>query len=275
MSENANGAPPPSSDTQKGALKKLGKRRRASRPRFGTRFRNYLLTGLIIVGPVGITLYIGWWFINWVDSWVKPFVPDVYNPETYLPFSLPGLGLLFALFGLAFIGALAANLLGRTIISYGELFLGRMPVVRNLYSALKQIFETVLSQSNTSFQDVGVIEYPRPGIYAIVFISTETKGELAAIGESKGERYLSVFLPTTPNPTSGFLLFVPKEDVTLLDMSVEEGAKMVISAGLVVPDYQATLAAKAAEAKRLEGQPVDSAAEQGAETRLPHKDAAE
>ncbi|MEO0618199.1 MAG: DUF502 domain-containing protein [Pseudomonadota bacterium] len=229
------------------ALSSLTKRRRS--PRLGTRFRNYLLTGLIIVGPVGITLYIGWWFINWVDSWVKPFVPDTYNPETYLPFSLPGFGLLLAITGLALIGALAANLLGRTVISYGELFLGRMPVVRNLYSALKQIFETVLSQSSTSFQDVGIIEYPRPGLYAIVFISTETKGEIAAKGREREEEYLSVFLPTTPNPTSGFLLFVPKQDVTILDMSVEEAAKMVISAGLVVPEYQSKLEALARDAE--------------------------
>ncbi|MGI9421825.1 MAG: DUF502 domain-containing protein [Hyphomicrobiaceae bacterium] len=215
--------------------------------RFGTRFRNYFLTGLVIVGPVGITLYIGWWFINAVDGWVKPFVPSIYNPDTYLPFALPGAGLVFAIIGLAMIGALAANLLGRTVISYGELFLGRMPVVRNLYSALKQIFETVLSQSNTTFQDVGLIEYPRKGLYAIVFVSTETKGEIDDRYED--QEFLSVFLPTTPNPTSGFLLFVPKKDVTILDMSVEEGAKLVISAGLVVPEHQEELA-ELAEAQR-------------------------
>jgi len=213
-----------------------GKGGKPRKSRFGARFRNYFLTGLVIVGPVGITLYIGWWFINAVDGWVKPFLPDVYNPDTYLPFAVPGAGLVFAITGLAMIGALAANLLGRTVISYGELFLGRMPVLRNLYSALKQIFETVLSQSNTSFQDVGLIEYPRKGLYAIVFVSTKTKGEIQA--RSGGQEFLSVFLPTTPNPTSGFLLFVPKADITILDMSVEEAAKLVISAGLVTPDYQ-------------------------------------
>ena len=229
---------------------------KAPRSRFGTRFRNYFLTGLVIVGPVGITLYIAWWFINAVDGWVKPFVPDVYNPETYLPFALPGVGLVFAIIGLAMIGALAANLLGRTVISYGELFLGRMPVVRNLYSALKQIFETVLSQSNTSFQDVGLIEYPRKGLYAIVFISTETEGEIR--DRSDGQEFLSVFLPTTPNPTSGFLLFVPKEDVMILNMTVEEGAKLVISAGLVVPEYHQEELAELADGHRAEGQRSDN-----------------
>ena len=238
-------------DPEKNALAGLAAKAKTKRtqPRFGTRLRNYFLTGLVIVGPVGITLYIGWWFINAVDAWVKPFVPDIYNPETYLPFDLPGVGLVFAIFGLASIGALAANLMGRTIISYGEMFLGRMPVVRSLYSGLKQIFETVLSQSNTSFQDVALIEYPRKGLYAIVFVSTETKGEIAE--RSDGQEFLSVFLPTTPNPTSGFLLFVPKKDVQILDMSVEEAAKLVISAGLVIPDHQARLEELARE-KRLE-----------------------
>ncbi len=217
----------------------------------GARLRNYLLTGLIIVGPVSITLYIIWWFINVIDAWVKPLVPDIYNPDTYLPFSLPGVGLIFAIFILMVIGALAANLLGRTVISYSEMMLGRMPVVRNVYSALKQIFETVLSQSSTSFQKVGLIEYPREGLYAIVFISTTTKGEIEDKWEGDSE-LLSVFLPTTPNPTSGYLLFVPSSDVVDLDMSVEEAAKLVISAGLVAPEYQERLATLAEE-----GQPND------------------
>jgi uncharacterized membrane protein len=214
----------------------------------GARLRNYLLTGLIIVGPVGITLYAMWWFINLVDAWVKPWVPQVYLPETYLPFTVPGVGLIFAILILMTVGALTANLFGRTLVSYGELMLDRMPVVRGVYRALKQIFETVLSQSNNSFQNVGLVEYPRKGLYAIVFISTETKGEIDS-KVFKGKDVLSVFLPTTPNPTSGYLLFVPKEDVVILDMSVEEGAKLVISAGLVVPDYQKKLKSLSSKAK--------------------------
>ena len=212
-----------------------------------SRLRNYFLTGLIIVGPVGITLYALWWFINLVDAWVKPWVPQVYLPETYLPFTVPGVGLIFSVAVLIVVGALTANLFGRTVVSYGEILVGRMPVVRGVYRALKQIFETVLSQSNNSFQQVGLVEYPRRGIYAIVFVSTPAKGEIDD-KIMKGERVLSVFLPTTPNPTSGYLLFVAEKDVTVLDMTVEEGAKLVISAGLVVPPYQAKLKKLAADA---------------------------
>ena len=218
----------------------------------GSRLRNYFLTGLIIVGPVGITLYVIWWFINLVDAWVKPWVPQIYLPETYLPFTVPGVGLIFSITILIVVGALTANLFGRTLVSYGELMLDRMPVVRSVYRALKQIFETVLSQSNNSFQDVGLIEYPRKGLYAIVFVSTQTKGEIDD-KVYKGESLLSIFLPTTPNPTSGFLLFVPEKDVIILDMSVEEAAKLVISAGLVVPQYQKKLKDLADGAKTKRG----------------------
>ena len=113
-----------------------------------------------------------------------------------------------------------------------------MPLVRNLYSGLKQIFQTVFSQQDTSFEQIGIIEYPRKGLYAIVFIATDTRGEVGDKLKAMGHDTVSVFLPTTPNPTSGFLLFVPRQDVTILDMSVEDGAKLVISAGLVAPEYE-------------------------------------
>lgn len=214
-----------------------------------TKLRNYFLTGLIVVGPLFITFYALWTFVTWVDELVKPYLPELppilqsYNPLKYIPFTLPeipGIGLVFAIFALMVVGALMANLFGQTILSYGETMLGRMPIVRNVYSALKQIFETVLSQSNNSFQKVGLIEYPRKGIYSIVFVSKETAGEIAEKRAEEGGKLYSVFLPTTPNPTSGFLLFVPHEDVRILDMSVEEGAKMVISAGLIEPGVNGT-----------------------------------
>lgn len=199
----------------------------------------------MIAAPIGITVYITWWFVTLFDSWIKPLVPVKYLPDTYLPVSVPGFGLVVALIGLTLLGALTANLFGRTIVAAGEHLLDRMPIVRNVYKALKQIFETVLSQTNTSFRQVGIIEYPRKGLYALVFISTETGGEVDKVA-APGEPMLSVFLPTTPNPTSGFLLFVPKKDVTILKMSVEEGAKLVISAGLVAPklDKQKKLASE-------------------------------
>lgn len=201
----------------------------------GRRLRNYFLTGLIIVAPLAITVYLTWTFIGWVDSWVKPYIPTVYNPDYYLPFAVPGFGLLTALFLITMIGFLTANLVGRSIIAFGESLLDRMPLVRSLYKGLKQIFQTVLAEQSSSFKQAGLIEYPRRGLWSIVFIATDTRGEVDhRLPEPES---ISVFLPTTPNPTSGFLLFVPRQDIIILDMSVEEAAKMVISAGLVSPDF--------------------------------------
>ncbi len=205
----------------------------------GLRLRNYFLTGLVIAAPVSITIYLTWTFIQWIDSWVKPLIPSVYNPDTYLPFSVPGGGLLFAFLSITLLGFFTAGIVGKTIIRYGETLLGRMPFIRNLYQGLKQIFETVLSDSSKSFQTAALLEYPRRGLWAIVFISTETKGEVRVkLGEVVDDSMVSIFLPTTPNPTSGFLLFVPSKDLIPLDMSVEQAAKLVISAGLVNPDKE-------------------------------------
>jgi len=208
---------------------------------FATRLRNYFLTGLVITGPIGITLWLTWTFIQWVDGWVKPLVPRIYHPETYLPFGIPGFGLIVAVFLLTIVGFLAANFAGRSLISFGESIVGRMPLVRNLHSGLKQIFETVLDERGSSFSKAALIEYPRRGLWAIAFVSTTTKGEVAQ-QLAGGGSFKSVFLPTTPNPTSGFLLFVPADDVIELNMSVEDAAKLVISAGLVNPSYPEMLA---------------------------------
>ena len=229
--------PLPPDDEKSGGLHKLAEPG-PSKPVSGlaARLRNYFLTGLVIVGPASITIYIIWTFVSLVDSWVKPFLPRIWRPETY-GYWIPGVGLVFSIAVLVLIGAFVANLFGRTIIAFGEQMVGRMPIVRGVYRAIKQIFETVLSQSHTSFQTVGVIEYPRRGLYSIVFISTTTRGEISHKCDESGDGMLSVFMPTTPNPTSGFLLFVPRKDVIILDMKVEDAAKMVISAGLVTPDY--------------------------------------
>ena len=190
------------------------------------------VTGVVIAAPIGITIYLTLAFIGFVDDRVIPLIPDRYNPETYLPFSVPGLGVLVAVIALTVLGALTANLFGRTLIGYGERLVDRMPVVRNLYNALKQIFETVVSHSEANFTEVGLIEYPRKGLYALCFVTTSTGGEIQARAEHD---LVSVFLPTTPNPTSGFLLFVPRKDIQILSMTVEEAAKLIISAGLVEP----------------------------------------
>lgn len=204
---------------------------------FGRRLLNYFLTGLVIAGPIAITLYIAWWIIGFVDDIVKPLIPPQYHPESYLPIQVPGFGLAVAVVSIMLLGFLAANLVGRSLLQLGERFLSRLPMISTLYNALKQIFETVVTQSNKSFKQVGLIQYPRKGIWAVVLISTEAKGEVAekAGGE---EDVMGCFLPTTPNPTSGFLLFVPRSEITILDMSTEDAAKLIISAGLVSPAYQ-------------------------------------
>lgn len=201
------------------------------------RLRNYFLTGVIVAAPLTITVYLTASIVNWVDGLVKPLIPRAWNPENYVPFPLPGTGLLVALTAITLLGFLAATIFGRGIVALGEAILARMPLVRNVYSALKQIFETALSERSSTFRQAGIIEYPRRGLWAVVFIATDTRGELHHRLATGGEDTISVFLPTTPNPTSGFLLFVPKSDVLVLDMSVEDAAKLVISAGLITPQW--------------------------------------
>ncbi len=203
----------------------------------GARLRGYFLTGLIVVGPVAITIYVVWWFINLVDAWVKPLIPKAYLPETYLPFNVPGVGLIVGIFGLMVVGALTANLFGRTIVAHGEMMLDRMPVVRGVYRLLKQIFTTIFSKSGTSFKRVGLIEFPRRGIYAIVFLAGDPPVEIEEkIGG--GNPLITVFMPNGPNPTTGFIVFVQASEVIPLDLAVEDAAKLVVSAGLVGPDQQ-------------------------------------
>jgi len=207
----------------------------------GARLRNYFLTGLVVVGPVTITLYTAWYFINMVDAWVKPYIPRIYNPESYLPFPVPGVGLVFAIIGLTLIGALAANLIGRSLISTGELMLGRMPIVRNVYQGLKQIFESVVTASAPSkgFQKVALMEFPSKGIWSLVFVTGDAAEQISA--EIPGEDLISVFMPTGMLPPSGFVCFVPRSTVMPVHMSVEDAAKIIISAGMVNPETQARL----------------------------------
>jgi uncharacterized membrane protein len=204
-----------------------------------TRLRNYFLTGFIVCAPLAITAYIAWSFIGWVDSWVKPYIPGKYNPDNYLPFPVPGFGLIVALFLITMIGFLTANFIGRAIVSYGEYLLSRMPFVRSIYSTLKQIFATVLSNKADMFSKVGIVEYPRKGVWSIVFIASEKDSEINAKLDHGDDPTLAVFMPCTPNPTTGFLMYLPKSDVIELSMSVEDAAKAVISAGLVMPEFGA------------------------------------
>jgi uncharacterized membrane protein len=217
--------------------------------RTGARLRNYFLTGLVVVGPVTITLYIAWYFINIIDAWVKPYIPKIYNPDSYVTFPIPGVGLLFAIIGLTMIGALTANLIGRSLISAGEMMLGRTPIVRNVYQGLKQIFESVVTASapNQSFQKVALMEFPSKGIWSIVFITGDAAEQISA--EVPNQDLISVFMPTGMLPPSGFVCFVPRKDVMPIRMSVEDAAKIIISAGMVNPETQARLQDMAAKAR--------------------------
>lgn len=196
------------------------------------RMRAYFFAGVLITAPISISLYLAWLLINFVDNTVRPLIPVKYNPETYLPFALPGLGLVVLFLALTLTGALTAGFLGRFFIRTSEQMLSRMPVVRSVYNAVKQILETVLAQQSNAFREAVLVEYPRRGLWAIAFITGTTEGEVQNLTQ---EETVNIFLPTTPNPTSGFLLFVPKEDLIHLDMSVEEAIKMVISGGIVTP----------------------------------------
>jgi uncharacterized membrane protein len=198
------------------------------------RFRNYFLTGLVVAGPVAITLYLTWWFVTWVDGLVRPFVPTAYRPETYLPFGVPGSGLVVAVIALTLLGFLTANLIGRTLVDLGERLLGRMPVVRAIYRGLKQVFETLFSGQGSSFRRVGLVEFPSPGMWSIVLISQAPSVEVAASLPGE-EEHISVFLPCAPNPTTGFFFYVPKSKVIEVEMSAEDAATLIMSAGVVQP----------------------------------------
>ena len=200
-----------------------------------TKIRGYFLTGIIVTAPVGLTFYVSFLFIGFIDSKVRNIIPVKYHYDNILPFEIPGIGLLIVFIMLTFIGFLTAGIIGRYIIKLGERIIARLPIIRSVYGALKQIFESVLKTSSKSFREVVLIEYPRKGIWAIGFITGDTKGE---VQESSKDELVNVFLPTTPNPTSGFLLFVPRKDLRVLNMNVEEGIKMVISGGIVTPKFK-------------------------------------
>lgn len=197
--------------------------------------RNSFLTGIVIATPLGVTLYLIISFVGFVDRVVKPIIPARYNPETYLPgdFTIPGLGVAIAVVILTLLGALAANFFGRSIIGLGERLLTGVPLVRNVYGALKQIMETVFNGKQNSFKEVVLIEYPMKGLYVVAFVSAEGN---SALRDKISDDVIGLFVPTTPNPTSGFLLYTPRSNTIPINMSVEEAAKLIISFGMVTPD---------------------------------------
>ena len=182
------------------------------------RLRTYLLAGIVVTAPIGITIWVLWAFVNFVDEKVMPLVPDSYIPETYLPFSIPGIGLILLLITLTLVGMTFSGFVGRLYIRVGERIVDRMPVVRHLYGALKQILEAELSQQSGAFREVVLVEYPRRGCWVIGFVTMTSAGEVQNLFE---EEMTNVFVPTTPNPTSGFLIFVPRDDIIHLDRKIE------------------------------------------------------
>ena len=228
------------------------------RPGLLSRLRASFLTGLVVIAPVGLTIWLIWTVIGWIDGFVWPLVPNAWQPDAivnlwldnsrfvdengalvpnpdWIRVNVRGVGVIVFLLFTIFIGWVAKGFIGRSLIRWAESIVERTPVVRSIYSGIKQISETVFAQSERSFEKACLIEYPRKGIWAIGFISTTTKGEVAKRAGNTGAMF-SIFVPTTPNPTSGFLLFFPAEDVIELDMTVEDAAKLVISAGLVYPN---------------------------------------
>lgn len=234
---------------------------------FGARLRNYFLTGLIVAGPVAITLWLTWSFVTWVDGLIRPFIPQQYLPETYLPWRVPGTGLIIAFLGLTLLGFLAANLVGRTLVEMGESLLDRMPLVRSIYKGLKQVFETLFSESGSSFRKVGLIEFPSPGMWSLVFLSQSPSAHVSERLPAEAGEHLSVFMPCTPNPTTGFFFYVPRERIIELDIPVEAAAKLIMSAGMIQPeavgDQQKKLAALAATAQAAQAARLTHEAGQG------------
>jgi uncharacterized membrane protein len=201
------------------------------------RIRNYFLTGLVVAGPLAVTAWLIWSIVNWVDDLVRPLIPPVYRPETYLPWPIPGTGLVLAIIVLTLLGFLTANLVGRTLVGWGEDLLNRMPIVRPVYKTMKQIFEALFSKTGSSFRQVALVEFPAPGMWSLVFLSQPPSAELTA--KLPPGEHISAFMPCTPNPTTGFFFYVLRKDLVVLDISVENAMTLLISAGMVQPNGEA------------------------------------
>lgn len=209
-----------------------------NKPRsFLRRLRAYFIAGLLVTAPIGLTIWLVWITIRFIDMTVASLLPPGYAPQDWFDVPIPGYGLIVVLIGLTVIGALTRNVIGRYLVQAGEAIVNRTPVIRSLYSALKQTFEAIFGNQTKAFRQVVMVEYPRTGVWSLGFVAGVTEGEVQSL---TNEQVLNVYIPTTPNPTSGYLLFVPKNQVIPLTMSVEDGMKMVISGGLVSPQEKPT-----------------------------------
>lgn len=236
---------------------------------FGARLRTYFLTGLVVAGPVAITLYLIGAFVTWVDNLVRPFIPAAYLPENYFAVRVPGFGLIIAFVALTLLGFLTANFVGRRLVAAGETILERMPIVRPLYRGIKQVFETIFSQTGATFRKVGLVEFPAPGMWSLVFLSTPPSQDISDV--LPADEHVSVFMPCTPNPTTGFFFYVPKRDVIELDIPVEAAAKLLMTAGMIQPggDPARNVAALAGSAQLAARARANAAAERIADAADP------
>lgn len=200
------------------------------------KLKNYLITGIIVAAPIAITLYMSYHLVMWINEVTRRLIPQQWKIGNFVPYAVPGLGLVLLIVVLFFIGMLTTGFVGKFFVRLGERVIHKMPIISSIYSLMKQIFETFLSQKNRSFSEVVLVQYPRNGLWTIAFVSKENTG--GEVEKKLKENVLSIFVPTTPNPTSGFLIFVSKNDVIRLNMSVEDGIKYVISCGIVTPDVQ-------------------------------------
>lgn len=199
--------------------------------------RGRFFAGMVIAAPIAITFWVIQFLITFIDNRVKPILPPLLKPETYTNYAIPGVGVLVTIIALTILGAVATNLIGRALINSSDRLLSRIPIVRNVYSAFKQLFEVLGNNQTASFDSVVMVEYPKRGTWCIGFVASGAKGE---VRHRLGDNHIGVFVPTTPNPTSGFLVYVPREEVIAMDMTVEEGAKLILSAGLVVPEVRSS-----------------------------------
>jgi len=207
------------------------------------RLRAYFLAGILVTAPISITIYLTWTFLRFIDKRVTALIPNQFDLFNFLPFPVPGIELFKSILSLILVivffilvGWFARNFMGRLLYRFAEYIVDRMPIIRNIYGALKQIFETIMTSQSQAFRDVVMFEYPRKGIWALGFVTGITKGEAQRLTDTE---IVNVFLPTTPNPTSGFLLFIPRKDLVFLSMTVEEGIKMIVSGGIITPPDRA------------------------------------
>ena len=194
--------------------------------------KTYLFTGILVTAPVAITLYLSIKLFLWLDSWATKLIPAKYNPETYLPYGLPGLGVLILLLFLILVGMLTANYVGRWLVGIGQRILSRVPVISGIYSALKKLFETVMGHNTQAFRKAVLVEYPRKGMWTVAFMTAPV---YVGFKKMLPKDMITLYVPTTPNPTSGFMVYVPKKDIKELNIPVEEALKMILSMGIVAP----------------------------------------